>query len=91
MQTRQGLVPEAILNNLMSMQHDPCTLMGSTLDIFRIIYDLAKLSRDGRQKRNSTWNDETLIDTVTSASALERRLEDQKEHYARLVAGECAS
>jgi hypothetical protein len=85
--TTDALVAEPIMLHLATVDDSPYTLTGSTFALFRIMYQLAKLSRSGRRQRSQTWNDETLIDTVTAASALETQLEQEKERFASMVAG----
>lgn len=85
--TRESIVSPETLSAISNSSETPNTLTGSTFTVFRIMYQQAKLLRDGRHKRSKPWNDETLIDTVTAANALEKQLEDEKGRYAALVAG----
>ena len=69
------------------MLEGPNTLTGTTFRVFVISHQMAKLIRDGRKQRLTSWNDENLIDTVSTAGGLERELELEKERYQQLVNG----
>jgi hypothetical protein len=88
MQDRGAIVATETLEALASvMTEGPNTLTGTTFRILIVSHQMAKLIRDGRKQRLTSWNDENLIDTVSSAGGLEKLLEEEKERYQQLVNG----
>lgn len=92
MQDRGAIVTTETLEALANvMTEGPNTLTGTTFRLLIIYHQMAALIRHGRKQRLSSWNDENLIDTVTTAGHLEKLLEQEKERYQQLVNGECLS
>ena len=90
MQDRGAIVTAETLEALANvMTEGPTTLTGTTFRLLIIYHQMAALIRHGRKQRLSSWNDENLIDTVTTAGHLEKLLEQEKERYQQLVNGEC--
>lgn len=92
MQDRGAIVTTETLEALANvMTEGPNTLTGTTFRLLIIYHQMAALIRHGRKQRLSSWNDEILIDTVTTAGHLEKLLEQEKERYQQLVNGESLS